>query len=90
MDSQLFEYARCPVTKSPLTPASSDMVDALNQRIEAKQLRDRMERFVETKLEAGLVNADKSLLYPVKSGIPTLIPDEAIALEQLEAADATE
>ncbi|MEZ6086493.1 MAG: Trm112 family protein [Pirellulaceae bacterium] len=80
-DQQLFEYIRCPVTRSPLQSADAEMIREINDQIEKGLIRNRLDRKVERPLDAGLLNSDHSLLYPVWDGIPTLIADEAISMQ---------
>ncbi|QDV70242.1 hypothetical protein Poly24_39620 [Rosistilla carotiformis] len=81
IDPSLFEYIRCPVTQSILRVGADDLIQRINQRISDGTARNRIDRPVQRPLDAGLVNADNSLLYPVWAGIPTLIPDEAIPID---------
>ena len=82
-DQQLFEYIRCPVTRSNLQPASDDLIRELNTQIERGAARNRIDRKITRPLDGGLINEDQSLLYPIWDSIPTLIADEAIALQDL-------
>ena len=75
---------RCPQRGTPLRLADQDLLDRANRAVAAGTLTNRMGRVVETSLDGGLVNDDGSLLYPIRGGIPCLIRDEAIELDQLD------
>ncbi|MEM7454556.1 MAG: Trm112 family protein [Planctomycetota bacterium] len=82
LDPDILQYVRCPVTKTQLRFADSEVVESLNSRIEAGQLVNRIGETVKAKLDGGLLNQDGSMLLPVRGGILTLVSDEAIELEQ--------
>lgn len=71
---------RCPVTGSSLAWADATILAAANEQIARGQLLTRLSQTVETSLEAALINADRSLLYPVRDGIIVLLPSEAIEI----------
>lgn len=73
----------CPETRTPLAPADSELVARLNRAIAAGELRNRAGQPVRGPIESGLVRQDGRLLYPIVDGIPVMLIDEAIPLEQL-------
>jgi uncharacterized protein len=80
---------RCPVTRSPLVPATERQLALLNRRIAAGQAQTRLSAVVTEPLTAGLVNADQSLLYRYDGGMLVLLASEAIELED-DAPEADE
>lgn len=76
---------RCPNDNSQLTRADTAQVAELNAAIAASRLLDRSGKPVERAISGGLVRARRDLLYPIVDGIPVMLFDEAIPLEQLEA-----
>ena len=60
----------CPQTRQPLREATSE---------ELANLRKMPEH---AKLEAAWIRIDATMAYPVKNGIPQLIPSAAIPLDQ--------
>jgi uncharacterized protein YbaR (Trm112 family) len=77
---------RCPNDGSKLTRANTAQVTELNAAIAAHRLRDRSGKPVERSISGGLVRASGDLLYPIVDGIPVMLYDEAISLEQLNPA----
>jgi uncharacterized protein YbaR (Trm112 family) len=73
----------CPEERSRLTPASETLVAQMNALIRRGELRNRAGRIVQNQLDSGLTNASGELLYPILDGIPVLVREEAIPLNQL-------
>jgi len=86
IDPAVLTYMRCPVTQSKLTEASADLVEKANQLIEASNLTDRLGQSVPGPIEAGFLNADHSLLIPVRGGIVVMLEDRLVPLSQLDSA----
>lgn len=83
IQKELLSLLVCPETQQGLTEAGSDLVNRINQAIEAGKLRNRAGRPVDEKIEEGLLREDGSVLYPVRDSIPVMLIDEAIDLESL-------
>lgn len=79
----LLDILRCPDDRSPLTSADDALVERLNREIAAGRLRNRAGGKMESRLDGGLVRRDRTLLYPVVEGIPIMLVDEAIPLDQV-------
>jgi uncharacterized protein YbaR (Trm112 family) len=82
LDNELLSILCCPETHQPLTRAPQELIDKLNQRRDAKQLRNRDGALVEQAIEGGLVRTDGRYLYPIIGGIPVMLVGEAIPLDQ--------
>ena len=54
-----------------------------NRAIAAGWLKNRAGEALTKAIEGGLVRQDQTMLYPVIDGIPILLVDEAIPLDQL-------
>ena len=78
IDPKLLQMLRCPVSGNPLEVADDSLISAVNEAIERKAAFDRIDQVVEQKIDGGLRSGD--WLYPIRSGIPTLVADEAIAI----------
>ena len=83
VDPQLLDMLCCPETKEDVSLAPGDLVEELNRRVKAGQLRNRGGEAVKETMEAGLIRADKKYLYPIREDIPIMLIDEAIPLEGL-------
>ncbi len=82
---ELLEILRCPDDRSRLHEADAGLVARLNQAIAEKRLKNRAGRPVESPLDGGLVRQDGRFVYPIVDGIPVLLVDEAIPLDQVAA-----
>ena len=82
---ELLEILRCPDDRSRLREADAGLVERLNQAIAQKGLKNRAGRPVESPLDGALVREDGRYAYPIVDGIPVLLMDEAIPLDQLPA-----
>lgn len=80
MDEWVLKILVCPITQSALDLVSLEQLSDLNQQIVAGTLRNQAGQPVPQPLQAGLVNHDRSILYPIVDEIPNLIPDESIPL----------
>ena len=84
--SNLPEFLRCPEDHSELTPASEELIRQVNVAIRAGRLSNRGGRAIDETIDAGLIRAAGDLLYPIVHGIPLLLRDEAIPIEQFNPA----
>jgi uncharacterized protein YbaR (Trm112 family) len=73
----------CPEDRSALQPAGESIINEINNAIVRRQLRNRAGRILEHKLDGGLAKATGDVIYPIIEGIPVLVREEAIPLNQL-------
>jgi len=85
LDPELLEILVCPETKAPVHLADSTLLERLNTAIRAGRVTNRSGKGVTEALEAALVRADGTILYPVRKGIPIMLLDEAIPIEPASA-----
>jgi uncharacterized protein YbaR (Trm112 family) len=83
LDSKTVEILVCPVTRQTLQLADAPLLARINRAVEAGRLQDQLGRAVSQPLTEGLVREDGKVMYPVRDGIPVMLADEGIALEQL-------
>ena len=81
---ELLAILVCPENQSPLRLADAETLARINRAIAAGKARNRVGRAIEQPLQGGLVRADNLLLYPITDGIPVLLIDEGIPLDQWE------
>ena len=84
MDARLIKMLVCPENRTRLELAEPELLDRLNRAIAARQIRNRAGQTASQPLAGGLIREDRTVLYPIVDGIPSLLVDEAIPLEQLE------
>lgn len=84
MDARLIKMLVCPENRTRLELAEPDLLDRLNRAITAGRIRNRAGQTVSEPLAGALIREDHTVLYPIVDGIPSLLVDEAIPLEQLE------
>ena len=81
IDKDFLEILACPEDKTAVSLADQALVDDLNKRIEAGELKNRGGETVENKMDAGLVREDGAYLYRIEDGIPIMLVDEARKLD---------
>jgi uncharacterized protein YbaR (Trm112 family) len=83
INPQLLAMLVCPATRTPLAIADDRLIQAANRLIARRELRNQAGVILETPLDGGLLRGDRLGLYPIVDGIPILLIDECIPLEQL-------
>lgn len=83
MDKRLLTILRCPVTQKGLAVAKKDTLERLNAAIAAGELHNADGVVVANALNEALITDDGKRIYPVDDGIPVLLEDESISMEQL-------
>jgi uncharacterized protein YbaR (Trm112 family) len=85
IDPSLLEILRCPETHQALSIAAPELVARINESISTGRLRNNAGEAVNKPIEGGLIREDRRLMYPVIDGIPVMLIDEAIPLDQPES-----
>ena len=83
VDQELLDMLCCPETKEDVSLADGGLIEALNRKVEAGQLKNRGGEIVKERMDSGLIRADRKVLYPIREDIPIMLIDEAIPLEGL-------
>lgn len=71
---------RCPMTQEDLSLAQQQVVERLRADQENAALVSTLGAQVMETFEGGFVNQSGSYFYPIRDGIPCLVPGEAIAI----------
>jgi uncharacterized protein YbaR (Trm112 family) len=83
MDKRLLDILCCPVSKTPVRPASKAELDSVNQSIGAGQVQNVAGATVGERLDEALITIDRKVIYRVEDGIPVMLPEEGIGTPQL-------
>lgn len=86
ISNELVEILVCPEDRTPVHRAEQGLIDGLNERIRAGELKTREGELVLDLLEEGLIREDGTVLYPVREGIPIMLVSESIALSDAATA----
>jgi len=84
MDKRLLTILRCPISHKGLAVLKKDRLAAVNAAIAAGKLVNHEGDTLTAPLTEALVTDDGKRAYPVDDGIPVLLEDESINLEQLD------
>jgi uncharacterized protein YbaR (Trm112 family) len=83
LDPQFLSILRCPENHIPLREADAALLAHVNRAIAGGLVKNRLGQTVSTAFEGGLVREDGAVFYPIEDGIPRLLADEGIPLDQL-------
>ena len=83
LDRKLLDVLCCPISKLPVTPLKGDRLKRLNQAIEAGEARYQDGEPVTETLEEALITENAARVYRVDDGIPIMLEDRAIPVEDL-------
>ena len=84
IDPKLLDILCCPVSKQPVFPLSEEKLATVNAAIAAGQVTQADDTVVETPLGEGLITKNKQRIYRIDDGIPVMLEEESIAVEQID------
>ncbi len=83
LDKDLLAILCCPETKQSVTVAEPALVDKLNAAVARGGLKNKGNKPVSEQMDSGLIRADQKILYPIREGIPVMLIEEGIPLDQV-------
>lgn len=83
MDKRLLDILCCPVSKTPVRPASRAELDAANRAIGAGGLQTVGGAAITRRIDEALITVDGKVIYRIEDGIPVMLPEEGIGTVQL-------
>ncbi|MGA0588541.1 Trm112 family protein [Dyella sp. KRB-257] len=84
MDKRLLDILCCPVSKTPVRPATRAELEAVNRAVAAGTLQTVGGAAVSRRLDEALITTDGKVIYRVDDGIPVMLPEEGIGTLQLD------
>ncbi len=84
IDPKLLDILCCPISKQPVFPLSEEKLATVNAAIAAGQVTQTDNTVVETPLGEGLITKNKQRIYRIDDGIPVMLEEESIAVDQIE------
>lgn len=82
---ELLEILVCPETHQPVRLAAPEVLAQLTALQSQGKLKNRAGAAPSEQIQAALVREDGKFAYPVCDGIPIMLIDEAIPMDQLAA-----
>lgn len=80
LDPEILAVLVCPESHDPMTQAEQSLLDEINTRIAAGEVKNHGGEAVSAPLQEGLLREDGKCLYRVDEGIPNLLVDDRIDL----------
>ena len=81
MNPKLLNIICCPVTREKLSIATPKQIALINAEIANRTLKKLDGSIAEKPQSKALINATKTLLYPIEEDIPILLENEAIEVK---------
>ena len=82
IDQQLLNILACPETREAVSLADEALIESLNRKIGAGELVNRAGETVTEPISGGLVREDGRYLYVIRDGIPVMLVDQGIPLQE--------
>ena len=83
MDKRLLDILCCPVSRTPVRPASRQELESVNRAAAAGQLATVGGAAYSGRIDEALLTVDRKVLYRIDDGIPVMLPEEGIGTLQV-------
>jgi uncharacterized protein YbaR (Trm112 family) len=80
VSTELIEILVCPETRQPVSLATEDTLERVNEQARQGQLRNRGGDTVKGPITEALVREDARILYIVEDDIPVMLIEESIEI----------
>ena len=84
IEQKLLDILCCPVTKQPVFPLTEADLALVNDAIAAGKVCQVDDSPVETPLTEGLITRNRQHIYRIDDGIPVMLEDESIPVDQIQ------
>ena len=84
MNEKILKLICCPSSKKQLKILNAESLDDLNQAISAGLIKNNQGKILKDKIDQALITEDYELAYIVRDGIPVLLENESIKMNQLD------
>lgn len=84
IDKELLAILCCPETKQPVAFADAVLVNKLNEAVARGALINKGQKPISEQMDGGLIRTDQKILYPIREGIPVMLIEEGIPLDQVD------
>ncbi|MYB34555.1 MAG: Trm112 family protein [Gammaproteobacteria bacterium] len=84
INKELLTLLVCPVTKLPVRLLSRPNLQILNQMISEGNVQNAAGQSVDAQFSQALITQNNTMIYPVNDGIPIMLEDQAIPVNQIE------
>jgi uncharacterized protein YbaR (Trm112 family) len=82
MEETLLELLCAPLSHGALRLADSTELGQINGQIQLRRIRNRDGSTLEVELDGSLICESERVCYPIRDGLPFLIPGEAFGWPQ--------
>ena len=82
-DDFLLEILVCPETHQTLTLADPEQLGRFSQAVQEGQITNRGGDKVEGEVDGLLIRQDGQIGFPIRDGIPEMLLDRAVKIEDL-------
>ena len=86
IDDNFLAMLVCPIDHRPLRVAAASLLNQLNELAASGSLRSQSGGTVAGRFSGALINEPGTIAYLVIDGIPNMVAEDSIPLDQVEGA----